>query len=333
MIDRHDSSIAVHKIGAVSKFSGVPTYTLRVWESQHATFTPRKTAGQHRLYSDDDVLKATLLKRLIEQGHAISNIGRLGTQSLNALLLNQGTTNHLSGMAQSDGDQDTVSIAIVGLALATRLGTKKFTLNFRSNPVQITDVFTDLTQTLASDIQQTPDVLLVKLSSLHATTQLDLHRMAAHCGASQVILLYNFGPEHIVESLKGAGMLARREPISDSDLSELIQSARATYNGLKAGPSTAATTVKPRQYSEETLARVAAMPATVVCECPRHVAEIISQLGSFEQYSMECLNASTEDAHLHAYLSTVAGSARALFERALQVIADHEGIELGQEGA
>jgi hypothetical protein len=75
------------------------------------------------------------------------------------------------------------------------------------------------------------------------------------------------------------------------------------------------------------------MPATVVCECPRHVAEIISQLGSFEQYSMECLNASTEDAHLHAYLSTVAGSARALFERALQVIADHEGIELGQEGA
>ena len=333
MIDRDDSSMAIHKIGAVSKFSGVPTYTLRVWESQHATFEPRKTAGQHRLYSDDDVLKATLLKRLIEQGHAISNIGRLGTQSLNALLLNQGTTNHLSGMAQSDGDQDTVSIAIVGLALATRLGTKKFTLNFRSNPVQITDVFTDLTQALASEVQQTPDILLVKLNSLHATTQLDLHRLAAHCGASQVIVLYNFGPEQIVESLKSAGMLARREPVSDSDLSELIQSARATYNSIKAGPSTAAATVKPRQYSEETLARVAAMPATVVCECPRHVAEIISQLGSFEQYSMECLNASTEDAHLHAYLSTVAGSARALFERALQVIADHEGIELGQEEA
>jgi DNA-binding transcriptional MerR regulator len=335
MIDRDVSSMAIHKIGAVSKFSGVPTYTLRIWESQHATFEPRKTAGQHRLYSDDDVLKATLLKRLIEQGHAISNIGRLETKNLNALLLNQGTTNQLSGMAQSDGhrDEDTVSIAIVGLALATRLGTKKFTLNFRSNPVQITDVFTDLTQALTSDIQQTPDVLLVKLSSLHATTQLDLHRMAAHCGASQVILLYNFGPEHIVESLKSAGMLARREPISDSDLSELIQSARALRTGIEAGPFTIAAPVKPRQYSEETLARVAAMPATVVCECPRHVAEIISQLGSFEQYSMECLNASTEDAHLHAYLSTVAGSARALFERALQVIADHEGIELGQEGA
>jgi DNA-binding transcriptional MerR regulator len=335
MIDRDHSPLAIHKIGAVSKFSGVPTYTLRVWESQHATFEPRKTAGQHRLYSDDDVLKATLLKRLIEQGHAISNIGRLQTKNLNALLLNQGTTNHLSAKAQSDGhrDEDTVSIAIVGLALASRLGTKKFTLNFRSNPVQITDVFTDLAQALGSELQHTPDILLVKLNSLHATTQLDLHRMAAHCGASQVIVLYNFGPEQVVESLKSAGMLARREPVSDSDLSELIQSARTLRPGIEAGPLTIAAAVKPRQYSEETLARVAAMPATVVCECPRHVAEIISQLGSFEQYSMECLNASTEDAHLHAYLSTVAGSARALFERALQVIADHEGIELGQEGA
>lgn len=333
MIDRDDSSIATHKIGAVSKFSGVPSYTLRVWESQHATFEPRKTAGQHRLYSDDDVLKATLLKRLIEQGHAISNIGRLGTANLNALLLNQGSAHYLPARAQSASyaEGDSVSIAIIGLALASRLGTKKFTLNFRSNPVQITNVFTDLTQALASELQQTPDILLLKLSSLHATTQLDLHRMAAHCGASQVILLYNFGPEQIVESLKSAGMLARREPVSDSDLSELIQSARTMHSGITAVPPTIAAPVKPRQYSEETLARVAAMPATVACECPRHVAELISQLGSFEQYSMECLNASTEDAHLHAYLSSVAGSARALFERALQVIADHEGIELRQE--
>jgi hypothetical protein len=58
------------------------------------------------------------------------------------------------------------------------------------------------------------------------------------------------------------------------------------------------------------------------------VAEIITQLASFEQYSHECLNKSSEDAHLHAYLSSVSGSARALFERALEMIAQHEGIEL-----
>ena len=310
--------------------SGVPAPTLRVWQARHGTFSPIKTKGQHRLYSDDDVLRATLLKRLIDQGHAISTIGRLGTPALNALLLNQTTAQRPQASPQ-DGD-GAVSVAIVGLALATRIESKKFTLTFQSNRIQVTDVFTDLAQTLASELQQTPQILLVKLNSLHATTLLDLHTMVAHCGASQAIVLYNFGPEHIVESVKSAGMLARREPISDSDLSELIQLARSRRADIDTGHLTLPPQSRPRQYSDETLARVAAMPSTVVCECPRHVAEIISQLASFEQYSKECLNTSKEDAHLHAYLSSVSGSARALFERALQVIADHEGIELRREG-
>ena len=318
------------KIGTVSQRSGVPAATLRVWEARYGTFSPAKTKGQHRLYSDDDVLRATLIRRLIDQGHAASSIGRLGTPALNALLLNRRTAN--GSPSQSEGDDGAVSIAIVGLALATRIASKKFTLTFQSHRVNITDVFADVAHAAASDPQRTPEILLVKLNSLHATTPLDLHTMAARCGGPQVIVLYNFGPEHIVESLKCSGMLARREPISDSDLSELIQSARSMHTGLESGRSALAAQMRPPQYSEETLARVAAMPLTVVCECPRHVAEIISQLGSFEQYSKECLNASKEDVQLHAYLSSVAGSARTLFERALQVIADHEGIELRQEG-
>lgn len=66
----------------------------------------------------------------------------------------------------------------------------------------------------------------------------------------------------------------------------------------------------------------------MLCECPRHVAELIAQLASFEQYSQDCLNNSLEDAHLHARLSAVSGSARALFEQALEMVAQHEGIAL-----
>jgi hypothetical protein len=51
-------------------------------------------------------------------------------------------------------------------------------------------------------------------------------------------------------------------------------------------------------------------------------------LASFEQYSHDCLNKSSEDAHIHAYLSSVSGSARALFESALEMVAQHEGIDL-----
>ena len=84
----------------------------------------------------------------------------------------------------------------------------------------------------------------------------------------------------------------------------------------------------PRKYDDIELMRVAGIYTNVLCECPKHVAEIITQLASFEQYSRECLNNSTEDAHLHSYLSTVSGSARALFESALEMVAKHEGIDL-----
>ncbi|MEY3461772.1 MAG: HTH-type transcriptional repressor YcgE, partial [Pseudomonadota bacterium] len=47
--------------------------------------------------------------------------------------------------------------------------------------------------------------------------------------------------------------------------------------------------------------------------------------------SHECLSKSSEDAHLHAYLSSVSGSARALFERALEMVAQHEGIALHED--
>jgi MerR family transcriptional regulator, light-induced transcriptional regulator len=89
--------------------------------------------------------------------------------------------------------------------------------------------------------------------------------------------------------------------------------------------------IPPRKYSESTLNRVANISTNVLCECPRHVAELITQLANFEQYSHDCLNKSEKDAHLHAYLSSVSGSARALFESALEMVANHEGIPLNDE--
>ncbi len=86
--------------------------------------------------------------------------------------------------------------------------------------------------------------------------------------------------------------------------------------------------IPQRKFNDMTLMRVSGISTNVLCECPRHVAEIIAQLASFEQYSHDCLNKSSEDAHIHAYLSSVSGSARALFESALEMVAQHEGIDL-----
>ena len=82
----------------------------------------------------------------------------------------------------------------------------------------------------------------------------------------------------------------------------------------------------PRRYDDAALADLARLSTTIACECPRHVAELLLQLTHFETYSAECESLGPTDAALHAYLHRIAGSARALFESALEAVAVHEGL-------
>jgi predicted metal-dependent enzyme (double-stranded beta helix superfamily) len=62
------------------------------------------------------------------------------------------------------------------------------------------------------------------------------------------------------------------------------------------------------------------------------VAELLMQLSSFESYSAECAHRDPADAALHSYLGQVAGTARALFESALERLAVQEGLTLPGPG-
>jgi DNA-binding transcriptional MerR regulator len=326
MLKKTPQKVGLHKIGAVSSLSGVPTPTLRVWEMRYETFQPQKTESKHRLYSDDDVLKATVLKRLTDQGHGISTIAQLSTTELNRLLQQQQETNQRK--ASADLKNQTVSIAVIGLPLAAKIESKKFTFSFNNQAIRITDIFSTVQQALAAKFQKNPQILLIHTNSLHSGVQVDIHRLAQINNALQVIVLYNYGQEPIIESMKRCGMIVRREPIGDSDLAELIKSVLMVNTESSANILAAGLLIPPRKYDDIELMRVANISTNVLCECPKHVSEIITQLASFEKYSHECLNNSTEDAHLHAYLSSVSGSARALFESALEMVAKHEGIKL-----
>ena len=326
MLNKTSQKVGLHKIGAVSSLSGVPTPTLRVWEMRYETFQPQKTESKHRLYTDDDVLKATVLKRLTDQGHSISSIAQLSSTELNHLLQLQQETNQRKAIA--DLKNQTVSIAVIGLPLAAKIETKKFTFSFNNQAIRITDIFSTVQQALAAKFQKNPQILLIQTNSLHSGVQVDIHRLAQLNNALQVIVLYNYGQEPIIESMKRCGMIVRREPISDSDLAELIKSVLLINNESSANSLSTGMLIPPRKYDDIELMRVANISTNVLCECPKHVSEIITQLASFEQYSHECLNNSTDDAHLHAYLSSVSGSARALFESALEMVAKHEGIKL-----
>ncbi|MBK7583999.1 MAG: MerR family transcriptional regulator [Myxococcales bacterium] len=75
-----------HRIGAVARITGISTHALRVWERRYGTTQPQRSGGGDRLYSDQDVQRLRLVKRLLGLGHAIGDVAKLPHDELEKLL-------------------------------------------------------------------------------------------------------------------------------------------------------------------------------------------------------------------------------------------------------
>jgi len=315
----------LYRIGAVSKLASVPVTTLRIWETRYQAFTPTKTLGQHRLYGQEDVLRATLLKQLSEQGHSISSIATLDSTQLR-LLHQQGLS--ASTLHQAAAQAPSLRARVVGTGLAQRLGSTRHKLGLFAEHSEGTEVFSDLASARAAAKDAPTDLLLVRLNTVQDSTVSELLECVRASRASHTLLLYVYGASNNLQTLSNAGITVRKDSISDTELAEWVRTVSLEQALREAAAPLAGRKATPKKYSDETLARVANISTAVLCECPRHVAELLAQLSSFEQYSQECVNKNSADQQLHEHLTEVSGQARALFEHALELIAAHEGIAL-----
>ncbi len=321
--------VPTHRIGAVANLCGVPVATLRVWERRYGVVAPPKTEGGQRLYSDHDVLKLTLLKTLTQHGHAISTMGSFGVPQLQSMLNDHRAAKSLQNDTTSI--PSSISLAVVGFPLASRIETDKFAQVFGpQTTLKVDHMFADIKQALAAPVKGTPDILLVQMGSVQVSVQQDLQRLRQQLGVRRCVLVYHFATVAVLQYLHSAGVIARREPVTDVELSDIIQSIAYVDNSWSLPAIHSTGIIPPRKYSDRVLQRMANISTNVLCECPRHVADLIVMLNRFEAYSQDCLSRSTEDARLHSYLTAVSGSARALFEQALERIATHEKIDLNE---
>ena len=74
-------------INVISNASGVMPHTIRTWEKRYQIFTPERSEGGQRIYSEVDLDKAKLIVALIEQGHTISSLAKHSLQDLRSLLV------------------------------------------------------------------------------------------------------------------------------------------------------------------------------------------------------------------------------------------------------
>jgi len=74
------------RIGTVARRTGLTIWQIRAWEKRYGTVEPSRSSGGGRLYSEHDVLRLSLLKRLNELGHSIGSTANLPYTQLEQML-------------------------------------------------------------------------------------------------------------------------------------------------------------------------------------------------------------------------------------------------------
>lgn len=81
-----DAHALQHPMAVVTRRTGLRPDVIRAWERRHGAVAPRRSEGNRRLYTDEDVERLTLLRRAVEAGWPISRVAPLPDDALRDLL-------------------------------------------------------------------------------------------------------------------------------------------------------------------------------------------------------------------------------------------------------
>ena len=305
----------MYRSGAAARLAGLPVETLRIWERRYSLSEAERSEHGQRLYSAEQVARLSLLKQLVDQGHAIGVLAGLAREQLQAMLaVNAADARVASGP---------VPVVLVGPSLARRVAAERQALG-----LEVRASCARLDQVAGLGAVSGARVLVAEMSELDDSAMPLLAAASEATGAAATVVLYRFCPSATNRALRAQGYLVARVP---ADLGELALLCRSALAGQRLPAQEAApAAVAPPRFDEEALAAISAAGNRLTCECPRHLTDLLLMVGSFERYSAGCANRNPEDAQLHAQLELAAGQARVVLESALMALALADGLPLPQ---
>ena len=309
---------AVYRSGAVARLTGIPVQTLRVWERRYKIVGPRQSATGQRQYSSEDVARLTVIKQLVDSGHAIGSIAAL---ELNLLQSMRAKVARAAGAGTGDAATP-VRVVIVGEALAMRVEHSQLT------SLQIVAKTPNTEGALDALKGVSADILLVALPTLTRESAQTIRSLAQQLRPQKIFVEYGFGPQVIAKELRAMGCSLMHAPVDIDWLESLCRPLPAARRMPVPDLLPATGPAAPRRFDNKTLVEISLASVVLSCECPHHLADLLIRLGNFETYSAECESRTPADAALHHYLKEVTGNARALLEEALVRVVQAEGISL-----
>lgn len=312
-------------IGAVAKLTGLTDHTIRVWERRYGAVVAERAPNGRRVYRTADVEKLGFLKRLTDQGFSIGQIAGSNIEQLREQLQSVSELSSIDVPAQID-------LAVLGDCLPAQLNAHDRDLS----PINVRVVDSNRDRFSADLANQSADVVVLESPILDAATTTQLTDYMTLCGAGRGIIIYSFGRMRDLELARGSNIVVLRGPVDVEQVHAavirsftrpFVEAARPEKPPRKDVEKWHFSgAITPRLFNQQQLATLANTSTGIECECPRHLAQLVSDLSAFEIYSANCASRDDDDAALHRYLHQTTAEARALIEVALEKVADAEGL-------
>lgn len=314
----------LYGIGAVSKITGLSDHTIRVWERRYGAVVAQRADNGRRVYTPEDVEKLGLLKKLTDQGLAIGHIADNDLDELRERLRD-------IDVLVAEPVPQQIDAAILGEFLPSQLDAHTDEIA----PVHVRIASQNRDQFIADIKRQRIDIVVLESPVLDADVSGQLLAYMKEAGAARGVIVYSFGRDRDIESVRSSRIVAMRAPVTVDELRAAIMRAYTPPPAPRPDPASDSTgsdwnfsgPVPPRRFSSGQLATLARASTAIDCECPHHLAQLVADLTAFEVYSAQCENRGDDDAALHRYLHQVTAQARALIEDALERVARAEGID------
>lgn len=303
-----------YRIGAVSRLTGIPVPTIRMWERRYQMIVPSRSDVGARLYSAHEVERLSLLKAAVDAGHAIGTVVFLPDEDIRARLERSGLRRAPAG--------ERCRVVVIGRALGNRL-----IREWSGRPML--DLGAIYTHGELPPSGESIDALVLDCATLQTPQVRTVLDLAARFRPRLTVVVYGFASRATLKRLDRDGITAVRAPVDPAHL------ARVCLMSLNLVPPEVAEGVErllvrevpARRFDEGALETVSTLQSSIKCECPQHLADLLTGLNAFEQYSLECESADARDGATHALLYSAAAQCRHLLENALEHVLEREDLK------
>ena len=79
-------------MAVVTRLTGLQPDVIRAWERRYGAVRPVRSRGNHRLYSDSDVRRLTLIRQALDLGWKVSQVAILDDEAIEELIREAGAS-------------------------------------------------------------------------------------------------------------------------------------------------------------------------------------------------------------------------------------------------